>query len=1105
MSKTLFLSFIVMAILTPVCVAGLTVERPRCEYLNDPLGIDVIKPRLSWIVQSDDRGQKQTAYRVLVASSPERLANDEGDLWDSGRVESDQTLHVEYSGKPLTSRMQCFWKVQAWDKDGKASPWSKPALWTMGLLNKSDWNAQWIADAKAVKRELAMPHNGFLSNSLWPLHVSFEPHVNSPNDVHWVVIDLGKAQPIDAVRLFPARPFGRWTEDPGFLFPVRMKIEAASAADLSDAKTVVDKTAADIPNPGTEAPLYGFAPTKARFLRLAVSRLRESTGNPPGFVGDRYGFALAEMEVLSGGKNVALGAKVSCPEPVEDGGWSPKFLVDGRTATTKGGSSERWPGSMLRKEFKIAGDIRRAMVYVTARGLYELRLNGKRVGDRLLAPEWTDYKKRIQVQAYDVTQLVKKGGNAVGAMLGEGWYSGKLGCAPPPGRAFYGVYPQLCLQLEVELADGQRQVVCSDATWRSTDEGPVRFSDILDGEEYDARREMPGWDHPGFDQREWLPVAATPLDNVKLVSQRNEPIRVIRDLNPVKMSQPKPGVYVFDIGQNMVGWCRLKLHGPAGTRVAIRYAEAVNPDGTIYTANLRSAAQTDLYFVRGNGEEVFEPHFTYHGFRYVEVTGLPNPPKQDDLIGRVFHSSSPDAGQFTCSNALLNQLMHNIVWVQRGNMHSVPTDCPQRDERLGWMGDIQAFSQTAVFNMDMAGFFTKVVQDIRDAQADDGRFPDYAPHPYNPNQGYAGAPAWADAGIVLPWRVYQNYADTRLLEEHFEAARRWIDFILKYNPNLLWLKHRDEDFGDWLNGDTVVQEGYPRGISEVPKDVLANAFFAHSTETLAKMAEVLGRKGDASKYARLAEGIKAAFNREYVAADGRIKGDTQAGYALALYFNLLEDSQRPKATKHMLDAIKRYKDHPSTGIQTTHRLMLELSRNGHHDEASRIINLRTVPSWGYAIDQGATTIWERWDGYVEGRGFQNAGMNSLNHWALGSVGEWIWREIVGIHPDDRQPGFKHFAIRPRPGFGVTSAKGEYDSIRGRIVSDWTFEHGKISLRVTVPSNTTATIYVPTGAAASVTEGDQPATKALGVVFLRQEADAAVFEVGSGSFHFQATR
>ncbi|MFH1006246.1 MAG: family 78 glycoside hydrolase catalytic domain, partial [Candidatus Latescibacterota bacterium] len=701
------------------------------------------------------------------------------------------------------------------------------------------------------------------------------------------------------------------------------------------------------------------------------------------------------------------------------------------------------------------------------------------------------------------------GRNAVGAEIGGGWWTGPLVIESPLKN------PRFCLllRLDLELADGLSQTIVTDPSWQATSDGPIRRAGIYFGERYDATKEMPGWDQPGFSGIGWSPVQVLPhpdgAERAVLVAQCNEPIRVVKELRPVRMTEPRPGVYVFDMGQNMVGWCRLKVNAPAGTRIALRHTEVLDDEGTLYTANLRGAAQINEYICRG-GEAVLEPHFTYHGFRYVEVTGLPGRPTEDTILGRVFHSAAPDAGHFTCSNDLINRIMHCVEWVQRGNLMSVPTDCPQRTERLGFLGDMQAFSQTAIYNMDMAGFFTKWVRDIRDSQLDDGRFPNLAPHPADLDwlawTNVEFAPAWSDAGTIIPWRMYQNYADTRMIEEHFASAKRWIAFVHGKNPDLLWRNDRGGDYNDWLNGDMTALPDYPRGISAVPKEVFATAFFAHSTEIVAKMAGVLGRKDDAAKYDKLFGDIRAAFDREYVAADGRITGDTQAGYALALHFNLLDESLRPRAAAHLLEAIGKYRHHPSTGIQTTHRMMLELSRNGHHDEAWRLINLRTVPSWGYMVDMGATTIWERWDGYVKGvgswGGFQDPNMNSLNHWALGSVGEWVWRELAGIKPDEDQPGYKHFVIRPRPCGDLTWVKACYDSIRGPITSEWKIAGSQFHLHVEIPANTTAAVCLPASNAEAVTESGAPAAMAEGVRCIRMEDGMAVVKVGSGSYDFQ---
>ncbi|MBN2579664.1 MAG: glycoside hydrolase family 78 protein [Pirellulales bacterium] len=1061
-------------------------EHLRCEYRVDPLGIDVVGPRLSWEMRDQRRGAKQTAYQVLVASTPEKLAAGQGDLWNSGKVESNETMQIVYEGKPLGSRDYACWKVRLWDQDGQTSAWSASAKWSMGLLKKADWNgAEWIACPSETPVILS-PHNGY--------HSQFAKTADTEK---WAAINLGQEQKIDAVQLFPARPYDFSPDTPGFLFPVRFKIEAANKPNFSDAKTVVDKTDADYPNPGEKAPTFRFDPVEAKLVRVTATRL--------GRLGDHFGLALAEAKVFSGGKNVSEQAGAYAKDSIEQGGWSMEKLTDGRIRGERSpeDAAERL-ASIVRKEFKVSGPIRRAVVSVTGLGLYELHINGHKVGDHLLTPEWTRYQNRIQYQTYDVTDRLKQGENTVGAYLGNGWWPALAACAPP--RAIDNPQPCLLMRLDVEMEDGTTQTIVSNDSWQATDESPIEKCGIYVGETYDATKELPGWDEPGFDAADWSAVKVLPCpagsEEAKLVAQPNEPIRVEQELSPVKITEPKPGVYVFDMGQNMVGWCRLKTSAPKGTKITMRHGELLNDDGTVYQGNLGPAVQTDEFTCPG-GEATYEPRFTYHGFRYVQVTGLPQPPTKETLTGRVFHSDSPEVGTFSCSNQLINQIKHLIDWVQRGNMHGVPTDCPQRSERLGWMGDIQAFGQTAIFNRDMAAFFTKWIPDVRDSQAEDGRYADFSPHFSDPNKSFSGVPAWGDAGVVVPWRMYQNYADKRMLEQHFDSVCRWIDYIHEKNPNLLWQKNRGNDYNDWLHGDTLDRLDYPKGISEVPREVFATAFWAGSTEMAAKMAKVLGRTEEAEKFGQLHEGIKKAFNRAFVQPDGHIQGDTQAGYALALYFNLLDDAMRPKAAAHLVEAIRKFKDHPSTGIQTTHRLMLELSRNGQHDEAYRLINLRTAPSWGFMVEMDATTIWERWDGYVKGRGIHRSGMNSFNHWAFGAVGEWMWRELAGINPDEAHPGFKHFIIRPRPVGDLKWVKSTYDSIRGPIVSNWKRDGGVFSLDVEVPANTTATVYVPARDAGAVTEGGVPASQAEGVKFLRMEDGTAVFAVAAGRYTFAA--
>jgi alpha-L-rhamnosidase len=1071
------LTFVLLA---PAMFAAIVPTRLRCEYRDRPEGIDTLRPRLSWALLArpdTERDQRQTAYRVLVAMSPAILGGDRGDLWDSGKVASSRQSHIEYAGRELASGARCYWKVQVWDRDGRPSGWSEVAGWSMGLLEGGpQWRAKWIGDPRTVvaadadQRAAAAAHYGFRSAGAAST---------------WVALDIGSIQTIDGIRLWPAQFYvnGR-----SYSYPLRYRVEVANPADFSDVRTVVDLTSDDQPAPPAGVPVeHRFGAVNARYVRLAALRLRPEADST------RY-LALAELEVLSAGKNVARTARVTAPRSANSAGWSTAKLVDGITAPVDPPPVIQ-PVAELRRSFHIDAPVRRAVAYATAQGVYQLHINGRQVDDRVLAPEFTDYFKRIQYQTYDVTSLLRRGENVAAALVGAGWYAGRIGLFR---RHMYGNQSRFLMRLEIELADGRRQAVITDETWRLHPAPPEVSADILDGAIYDARKELAGWDAPGFDAASWSPATAdNTATGAELVAQPNEPIRPVLELRPVALTQVASGTWVFDLGQNMVDWCCLRLRGTPGKPVRIRYAEALREDGWIYTDNLRSAPQVDIYIPRGNGEEKFEPVFTYHGFRYVEVSGLSGRPQLADVTGVVAYSAAPDAGRFETSDSMFNRLMANIVWTQRANLYSTPTDCPQRDERLGWMGDIQTFAQTAMFNMDMGAFFTKWLRDVRDNQLPDGQFPDFAP---NPNMGlgvngFFSAPAWGDAGVIVPWRMYQNYGDRRIVAESFESACRWVNYIHKLNPDLLWRNGRNNDYGDWLNADTIIQENWPRKGGAIPKPIFATAFWAHSSQLVAKMATALGREQDAEHYNKLFEDIRDAFNRAWVKPDGSIESDTQAAYALALHFDLLPEDLRLAALTRMIAGSSRYGGHLSTGIHGTHRLMMELAREGRADEAYRLLQLRSFPSWGFMIENGASTIWERWDGYVKGRGFQDPGMNSLNHWALGAVGEWMWRNVVGLNPDDAPPGYERFTVRPRPGGSLTSASGTYESIRGTIRVVWTLQNGAFTLQVSIPPNSEATVHVPSE--------DSRTVESPGLSILKNEREGSVFRAGSGNYTFRS--
>jgi len=746
------------------------------------------------------------------------------------------------------------------------------------------------------------------------------------------------------------------------------------------------------------------------------------------------------------------------------------------------------PSPYVRKEFWLEKPVRRARLYATSRGVYEPYVNGKRVGEDVLAPGWTDYRRRIQYQTYDVTGLLVEGRNALGAALGDGWYAGFVGFDPKRRGAHYGSHAHLLAQLEVEYEDGTTQTVSSDGSWKSST-GPILYSDLLVGEAYDARKEKAGWSEPGFDDSEWYGVGVEEIGDIQLIAQPDEGVRVTEEVAAKAVTEPRSGVYVIDMGQNMVGWVRLKVEGEAGTEVTLRHAEALNPDGTIYITNLRFARATDRYVLKGEGEEVYEPRFTFHGFRYVEVRGYAGEPPLGAITGCVVHSATPPTGSFECSNQMVNELQENILWGQRGNFLSVPTDCPQRDERLGWMGDAQVFVRTASFNVDVAAFFEKWMVDVEDAQSPDGAFPDVAPLFGDRSEALLkkGAPAWGDAGVIVPWTIYRTYDDTRIVERHYDAMARWMGYLHEANPDLIRKNRMGNNYGDWLS---------PRG-DHTPKHLLATAYWAHDAKLMAEMAEATGRREDAREYSSLNERIKAAFNEAFVSPDGRIEGDTQTCYLLALHMELLPEDQRSAAAEHLVRAIEREDWHLSTGFVGVGYLCPVLTETGHADVAYRLLKNETYPSWGYTIKNGATTIWERWDGWTEEKGFQSPNMNSFNHYSLGSVGEWLYRYVAGI--DLGTPGYGRIVIRPRPGGGLTHARGEYDSVRGRISSSWNIEGDRFALEVLIPPNTAATVHVPS--TEDVSEGGRPVDEADDVEFLHVGEGETVLSVGSGRYEF----
>lgn len=962
MKNIIVLILVSIVLMASTAHAELYPDRLRCEYLENPLGIDVKEPRLSWILQARDmseRGHVQSAYHILVASCEDSLTMNIGDLWDSGRIDSDQNIHIVYKGNPLQSRMQCFWKVRVLDKNGIASPWSNSACWSMGLLEKKDWQAEWI-----IAPTYTFTH--------------FERHKGYHN-----------------------------------YDPIHRLVDGAN-------------------------PEIDMVAVKFRGVPL------------------------------------------------------------------------------IRKDFSIDAPIKRATAYITALGCYKLHINGKPVGDNALPPEWTHYEKRLLYQTYDVTDLLQQGKNAAGILVADGWYRMQnMYRGIEDVESYWGDgIKRVLAQIEIEQTNGLVFAVATDESWKVCTDGPILSARMYHGVYYDARKEkaVEGWDMPDFKDESWEPaVANQPPSPLELSAQMSEPIKIIKELTPVSMSEPERGVYIFDIGQLISGFCRVTLDGPAGSTVRVRHSEMLESDGKLHTANLGGAYPVDTYILNGIGPQEFEPGFMYHGFRYIEITGLPSKPSLSSLKALVVCSSLRQAGKFESSDRRLTKLWQNVVWTYRGNSPSVITDCAGRNERYGWMGDGQESWQSFCFALDAGAFGTKWIRDMKDSQREDGLFSIFAPYSARYAPRIAHAPAWSDAGVIIPWTMYVNYGDHRLLEASYHAARRYIDAILRDNPDYIWKNNLGNHYGDWLDAVMVSSrekwqaEPNPTTVTTpaIPHEIFSTAFWAYSSRLVSKMASALGGREDAAYYDFLSDNISSSFREAFIREDGSIECDTQSAYALAIYFGLYEGDDVPRALDHLFAAIKKHGEKLSTGIHGSKPLLFALSQSGNHHTAYDLAMNPEYPSWRNMVDNGATTIWERFDGCRADLGINTAHMNDFSHVGLSSVGEWIWKTIAGINPDEKSPGYKHFEVKPCVGANVTWAKGTYNSMHGAIVSDWKIEKGKFFLTVTVPPNTSATVFVPTKNAMTVQESGKPVSQATGVTFQYFEDGKAMYTVVSGTYSFEA--
>lgn len=899
MTKTIFLFLFlqIAAVQAQIQVTSLTTEN-----LANPLGIDNLKPHFSWQLVSKQRNTMQIAYEIKVAES--ETGFNKNVLWSTGKVTSDQSLHIPYDGKSLEAGKKYYWQVRIWDNKGKTSSWSSTAYWQMGLLKEDDWQAKWISPA--YKEE------------------------------------------------------------------------------------------------------------------------------------------------------------------------------------------EERPSPLLRKEFSISKKIKSATAYITAHGLYEAQLNGKKIGDKYFTPGWTSYKKRLQYQVYDVTDMFKTGNNTIAVMLGSGWYRGYFSLGN--FKDIYGSDISLLLQLNITYTDGSTEVVKSDNSWKSST-GSVRSSNIYAGEVIDARQEKSGWEMPGFNDADWTGVIEQYFPKNILIGTYNESVTKHEKIIPKKIFTTPKGEQIIDFGQNLVGWITLKVKGETGQKITVSHAEVLDKEGNFYTENLRIAKAQDTYILKGRIQETFEPHFTWHGFRYAKIEGYPGELKPENFEASVLYSDMEKTGSFTTSNELINQLQQNIEWGLKGNFLDVPTDCPQRDERLGWTGDAQVFFRTASFLRGVNNFFVKWMKDVKADQFADGSVTHVVPNVLADFE--RGSSGWGDVATIIPWDMYLAYGDKRILETQYESMKDWINYIKSQSNNNLWKQGRH--FGDWLFYN--VQDDLFGDSAITNKYLIAQCFYAHSVQLLINTAEILGETNDVIEYKSLLQDIKDAFLNEYITPNGATVSDTQTSYVLALQFDMLPQNLRQQAADRLVANIRKYDTHLTTGFLGTPYLCHVLSRFNYIDLAYELLFQKTYPSWLYPVTKGATTIWERWDGIKPDGSFENADMNSFNHYAYGAIGDWMYRVVAGLDIEGNGVGYKKIRIHPHIGGDFRYVSVDYKTPYGKVSSHWEIKGSTLKLKTEIPPNTTAFISIPAESLKDITESGKPLSTIKEIVILEEKENNIMVKVGSGVYDF----
>jgi len=1091
-SKALLLVCLTSSVYAQHVPAAKPVEL-RCDSLQTPLGDDTKAPLLSWKLQDDRSGARQTAYRILISKDPEALKRGLADIWDSGQKNSDRSVDISYAGPALAPSTRYYWRVEVWDKAHRPYPLSDVSWWETGLLEAANWRGKWIGYESA--RDLMVRH----AKADWITNPAVPGYKGEADTMHGFRLSFDLPKAVKSATLYATG------ED--------------TAAAWVNGLQVLN---------ATPQPAWGRLPwrTYARkdvTSQLHIGRNLLAIGVTLYRTGNRSVTPMTSIlyvEMVDGTSQVFTSSSSDWKSAFNPSGawYTPQYADVSWTAPqpyplvrdafgaleSLGSPLPTEPVAALRRDFNLVKPIASARLYATALGLYKCSLNGKQVGDQILAPGWTDYRERVTYQVFDVTSLLREGTNAIGAYLAPGWYATPLEWIGQ-GNNYGSTPPALKAQLRVEYKDGSVEWVATDDSWKGAT-SPILSAEIYDGETYDARHLETGWDTASFTDAAWRPAAIVQPHQPELVWQSFQPIKATATLPAKAVTNPKPGIFIYDLGQELAGVAKLRISGTAGTDVQIRFGEILNTDGTLYVENLRNAKATDHYILSGNGVEEYQPSFTFHGFRYLEVSGLAAAPSLQDVSAIAFHTDAPMTGHLKTGSPMINQLWSNIVWGQRSNFVSVPTDCPQRDERLGWSADAQVFWRAASFNMDLTAFSRKYAADLRGTQVGTAMYGIYAPGTTKPNSGYGAG--WSDAGVIVPWTSWIQTGDTTIIDQNWQAMESYLAAIADANPDYLWKKKSGIAFGDWLAPEGTTSE-----------ELIATAYWAYDVTLMREMAHTRAKTDDERKYAALFEKIRAAFNREYVHADGLVGPmspapttastdkahagviETQAGYVLALHMNLLPEATRPLAAKRLVDRIATNGRRLGTGFLSTPYLLEVLTDAGYADVAYRLLLNTQYPSWGYMVEHGATTMWERWNG---DKMLSDPGMNSFNHYAYGAVAEWIFRYAAGIDTVAEDAGFHTILLHPNFDALLGSLDYSYDSSYGTIHSAWTVKGNEAKWSVTIPANTKGKILLSDKEAQAYILDGKPLSKNHLITVTDRDGDKKLYELPAGTYNFTMT-